>query len=1524
MQAIRNVRVYDKKEEIQMKRKLTALLLTLCMIASLLPGTLTAEAAAANRFQVRYDAFRGSVFWSKGDAAPQLNVEDYLGSEDWTGYVNQTNPVHFLLDPTQAPDQALWDSERTLELHPVETDADTAVYVRVSYDTEDGWYSAEAVLADQAQPGYTFENQVLSFTPANARGEVFLEVWWSGADYAFQSFVPEEGEIMVDYRWDGEQPILAQENAVIRQLLQPEHCRRRAAFPADTPSLDFSWSGHVERLWGDNVLHDGDWGELPEPEGNSFTLYLDQADRELYSLGFSFALDWNYRFGVNYDMNGGLVFQSVGESLPLAQPSCFLPSQGAGREGWPDDPSFEGPEGPAPIHLLFDESRAVDWNAWEDGTLRFTESWQSEDRAISVVARYHDAAHVWQERTLVEKGVPASGVSFADGLLRFTPPSGYGVDFDVFWTRQDYDFSLFRPTEEKPVMVEINWWGDNEPVLQDDVPQEDVLTAPGRMRLRLPLQTESLSFFWEEFPPLRQINVNGLGEDGGWLNGIETQDNYYTLELNQSWDNGEPRDWYHIQFEFENFPMEDNGAMWVNYRSGRGALFLDFGEDAFPPAQPAYYWHSGEEGRVVYPFNEENCCNESVRIRLDETQAIDWDRWEQSGEVVLREAEQLNDRQLFVELRSNWGEGLVVSWGNLTELGERKGFRLLADDQSGERLLGFAPYPNGSDIELSVYWTLEEWQFDHFRGTEEAPVVVQVDWWGSGSVVLPQEVGPKNMLLLENQAKLRVPLDTESLSFTWEGDAPLRQINVEGLGEDGGWLNGVVPEGGSYTLELDQSWDNGQPRDWYHIQFEFENEGGGNTAAFYEQGYGSVFWALGQELPVADAAHYLGFGFENGFSFRPTGTPQPIHLLFDGSIGLDYEAYFQGELRFVDSPVPAEKRIVGVYADSDWCSGPIFWGGSVTENGAAQGVSYEGGILTIQPGYSGDLILHIYWTQADADFDGFQGSEACPVIVEYSWRNYGEIPVPEGIPAENALVHADGGRARLRLPLDTEAVTFTWAEEYGVREISHSVRTPEGEWWESIPVDQSEPHSFTLSLDQTEERDGSLLPVTWYQVDFDFFEDSRWQLWVDWTASEGNLFFGLDAAPPLDETHYIQQPPSFRAEDENGEPCIGEVCLTLDPTHSVSYFGEGIEFWALPEYDYDPFIFVEYPHADGSWFEAMVVEHGAAVQPGFRFEENTLRFTPENEKPVMVHVFWNQADMAYRGFESTEERPVLVELMLGARARVSLPGDIPQEDLLLWHAAEHDYVKLRLPADRESLELRWAREGIIGLLEVQGAGPEGSTLTLSPPRGCSYLLELNQSEGGQPRDYYHLSFWEFNWPDNPFRDVANTAWYREAVLFALVSGITAGSSADTFSPNRAVTRSQMLTFLWRAADSPAPESELCPFTDVPENAWYRDAVLWAAESGVSVGTGGGAFSPAAGCSRAEALTFLWRAAGSPAPEGTDCPFTDVPEDAWYRDAVLWAVERGITAGSSETSFSPAKGCTRAQAVTFLFRAILYG
>ena len=1253
MQAIRNVRVYDKKEEIQMKRKLTALLLTLCMIASLLPGTLTAEAAAANRFQVRYDAFRGSVFWSKGDAAPQLNVEDYLGSEDWTGYVNQTNPVHFLLDPTQAPDQALWDSERTLELHPVETDADTAVYVRVSYDTEDGWYSAEAVLADQAQPGYTFENQVLSFTPANARGEVFLEVWWSGADYAFQSFVPEEGEIMVDYRWDGEQPILAQENAVIRQLLQPEHCRRRAAFPADTPSLDFSWSGHVERLWGDNVLHDGDWGELPEPEGNSFTLYLDQADRELYSLGFSFALDWNYRFGVNYDMNGGLVFQSVGESLPLAQPSCFLPSQGAGREGWPDDPSFEGPEGPAPIHLLFDESRAVDWNAWEDGTLRFTESWQSEDRAISVVARYHDAAHVWQERTLVEKGVPASGVSFADGLLRFTPPSGYGVDFDVFWTRQDYDFSLFRPTEEKPVMVEINWWGDNEPVLQDDVPQEDVLTAPGRMRLRLPLQTESLSFFWEEFPPLRQINVNGLGEDGGWLNGIETQDNYYTLELNQSWDNGEPRD-------------------------------------------------------------------------------------------------------------------------------------------------------------------------------------------------------------------------------------------------------------------------------WYHIQFEFENEGGGNTAAFYEQGYGSVFWALGQELPVADAAHYLGFGFENGFSFRPAGTPQPIHLLFDGSIGLDYEAYFQGELRFVDSPIPAEKRIVGVYADSDWCSGPIFWGGSVTENGAAQGVSYEGGILTIQPGYSGDLILHIYWTQADADFDGFQGSEACPVIVEYSWRNYGEIPVPEGIPAENALVHADGGRARLRLPLDTEAVTFTWAEEYGVREISHSVRTPEGEWWESIPVDQSEPHSFTLSLDQTEERDGSLLPVTWYQVDFDFFEDSRWQLWVDWTASEGNLFFGLDAAPPLDETHYIQQPPSFRAEDENGEPCIGEVCLTLDPTHSVSYFGEGIEFWALPEYDYDPFIFVEYPHADGSWFEAMVVEHGAAVQPGFRFEENTLRFTPENEKPVMVHVFWNQADMAYRGFESTEERPVLVELMLGARARVSLPGDIPQEDLLLWHAAEHDYVKLRLPADRESLELRWAREGIIGLLEVQGAGPEGSTLTLSPPRGCSYLLELNQSEGGQPRDYYHLSFWEFNWPDNPFRDVANTAWYREAVLFALVSGITAGSSADTFSPNRAVTRSQMLTFLWRAADSPAPESELCPFTDVPENAWYRDAVLWAAESGVSVGTGGGAFSPAAGCSRAEALTFLWRAAGSPAPEGTDCPFTDVPEDAWYRDAVLWAVERGITAGSSETSFSPAKGCTRAQAVTFLFRAILYG
>ena len=172
--------------------------------------------------------------------------------------------------------------------------------------------------------------------------------------------------------------------------------------------------------------------------------------------------------------------------------------------------------------------------------------------------------------------------------------------------------------------------------------------------------------------------------------------------------------------------------------------------------------------------------------------------------------------------------------------------------------------------------------------------------------------------------------------------------------------------------------------------------------------------------------------------------------------------------------------------------------------------------------------------------------------------------------------------------------------------------------------------------------------------------------------------------------------------------------------------------------------------------------------------------------------------------------------------------------------------------------------------------------------------------------------------DMSFTDVADKAYYRDAVEWAVKNGITKGTTATTFSPNATCTRAQAVTFLWRAAGSPKPETRAMPFTDVPVGSYYYDAVLWAVENGITKGTSDTTFSPNMTCSRAQIVAFLWRSEKSPAA-GTANPFADVKSTAYYADAVLWAVKENITKGTTSTTFSPNADCTRAQIVTFLWR-----
>lgn len=171
---------------------------------------------------------------------------------------------------------------------------------------------------------------------------------------------------------------------------------------------------------------------------------------------------------------------------------------------------------------------------------------------------------------------------------------------------------------------------------------------------------------------------------------------------------------------------------------------------------------------------------------------------------------------------------------------------------------------------------------------------------------------------------------------------------------------------------------------------------------------------------------------------------------------------------------------------------------------------------------------------------------------------------------------------------------------------------------------------------------------------------------------------------------------------------------------------------------------------------------------------------------------------------------------------------------------------------------------------------------------------------------------------NPFTDVRTSDYYYDAVLWAADNGVTGGTSATTFSPNVTVTRAQMVTFLWRAHGSPKATGAN-PFTDVSTSDYYYDAVLWAVANGVTSGTSADTFGPDAAVTRAQAVTFQWRAAGSPVVSCSS--FDDVAADAYYANAVAWAVANGITSGTGGSNFSPDVVVTRAQAVTFLWKEL---
>ena len=298
---------------------------------------------------------------------------------------------------------------------------------------------------------------------------------------------------------------------------------------------------------------------------------------------------------------------------------------------------------------------------------------------------------------------------------------------------------------------------------------------------------------------------------------------------------------------------------------------------------------------------------------------------------------------------------------------------------------------------------------------------------------------------------------------------------------------------------------------------------------------------------------------------------------------------------------------------------------------------------------------------------------------------------------------------------------------------------------------------------------------------------------------------------------------------------------------------------------------------------------------------------------------------------------------------ITAPADPTKTDYTFagWTPA----IPTTMPAENLTVTAQWRYNGggssgysYYTIKATAGAGgsisPSGSvsvregrdqTFTITPDKGYAVAnVKIDGKSIGAVKSYtfenvsrphtIEVIFMKAN--GNPqagvFVDVATGSYYEDAVDWAVENGITTGVSANRFDPNGVCTRAQAVTFLWRAAGSPKLKTRTMPFTDVPAGSYYYDAVLWAVENGIAKGTSDTTFSPDATCTRAQIVAFLWRSEKSPAA-GTANPFADVKSTAYYADAVLWAVKEDITKGTTNTTFSPDADCTRAQIVTFLWR-----
>ncbi len=1274
-----------------MKKRVTAMLLCLVMVAALLPAQAFGTPGQTSRLRVHYDQNGGSLFAATGENTPQAIAGDYLFDGESEVTAGQT--VRLLFSEQLALDWNEYEQSGNVAFTDPWTANDRAIYVVARYDTAAGWFDGPVVENGAAvRDGFSFENNILTFTmPENG---VELEAFWTAGDYAFSRFQgTDEAPVLVECNWWGDGDVLLPDDIPAENVLKRDG-RLRVRVPFDRQTLTLSWTGTARRINVDGAGNNGGRLEIEDPEGTSYTLALDQTDGDNkathYNMEFEFEGGGGQPEGairVDYDMNRCVMFASVGGAA-----ETFAMSN--------EDFSFLTGEGVGAVSLRFDTEQCFDWEKFnetdERAFLPVGEEWHYLDNAY-IQACFEEADGEWFDGLVVRDGeVVKDGFTFENGVLSFTPPSARGVEIRVYTSGEDYDFGTFGGTVEKPVVVEYRWWGAGSVRTMAEIPAGDKIEADGRVKIRVPLSYASVIFAWNEGDPLRRIGVEGGGENGDYLEIFEPEGSVYVLSLGQQEPNGDPRTFYHIEFDFDG-GWHGNGEVRVNGDNNGGAVFAAAGEI---PTETREYSVMAMEQPLSFLKDGEPT---TINLLLDGTKKVDFDKLEQ-GEFALTTADFREDRALYVcagfeNANGEWIDEVVVADGKAVY----EGFTF------ENNVLSYTPVSD-NDVEFEVFWSKEDYEFARFNGTEEAPVILEINWWGSGAPVLPDGIPEENIKRSETRLRVRLPEDQASIVIGWEGTA--RRIGVDGAGGQGERLDIENPEGASYTLTLDQIRDDGEPETFYHIEMEFEDSGEVQANALridYDTANGSVF--------------YQG-EYVTGRKDLPYEQDQ-ISVTLDPARANSRLAQEIGgfDLETLATPVDPYAPCVFVrypLGGGEWYEEFVVWNG-VSE---VEGYIFDNNVLTFEPATADGIQVVVFWNEADFATRVFEGTEEKPVVVDV--LSVGKVPLEfsEAVGEEDISVFEGATQTliKFRLPAAVRTLTVSWPEDETLTKI---IRYFSEEGPQTITG--IEGGSFALALDDDR---------NYYMMDFRFADKPA-------GPDTAALIAALQAAGAVKRRDYTDL--SLRKLDE-------------------------------------------------------AVTAGNAL-----LEDKTA---PQTDADAAASAIW----AAIRGL--AKRSPV----------KVSAFADVKPRD---WYYAS----------------VKWAVENNVT------AGTDATHF--APNKTCTRaeVVAFLWNAAGRPAPKAKK---------NPFADVKKSDWFYKAVLWAVETGITKGTDETHFAPNKTCTRAEVVVFLRASEGNPEPATAKNPFTDIKKKDWFYKAVLWAVETGVTKGTDATHFAPNKTCSRCEIVTFMYQ------------------------------------------------------------------